>query len=248
MGFFDRFFKQDDNGPIIFSKNDAPKPVVQLKKTPRGYVSPLPNNQPRQQPLLQNVSKFLKMRFNQPSQPIIFEREAKAAAPTSKTTPTPAKIKIKPQGEVKGASTVRLRKAPQAVPNQQFIEGTLLPITRKYNIPDAVAAGQFAAEGRMEGLGASRNNFFNLGAYDNNVNNAFGYDTPEAGIEAYAKLIAERYIEALTNQNPEEALAIIQSLGYAGDPKTYSDRASNGYDSYKDFIMNTPEFRYYSQQ
>lgn len=131
---------------------------------------------------------------------------------------------------------------------KQFLEEMVFPITRQAGIPDAVAAGQFAAEGRFSGLGANRNNFYNINAVDSNPNLAHRYDSAQAGVEAYADLLKRKYSAALSQQSPEAMLAMIQELGYAGDPSTYSQRADNGYASYADFIKNVPEYRYYLNQ
>lgn len=131
---------------------------------------------------------------------------------------------------------------------QKFIENTIFPITRKYEIPEPVAAGMFAAEGRLSGMGANRNNFYNIGAFDSDPNQANYFSTPEAGIEAFAKLLKEkkRYSKAFESRHdPVKMLEEIQNAGYAGDPKTYEQRAKNSFKSYFDFITATPEFKKY---
>ncbi len=134
---------------------------------------------------------------------------------------------------------------------QNFIEATILPITRQYGIPDGVAAGQFAAEGRLEGLGARRNNFYNINAIDSNPDAAYNYKDPQEGIKAYSELLTknQRYKGAFEGKlSTSEMLDAIERAGYAGDPKTYKKRASNGFGSYSDFIENTPEYRHYSKK
>jgi len=148
---------------------------------------------------------------------------------------------------------------------EDFINKTVLPITRKYGIPDAVAAGQFAAEGRLNGLGASRNNFFNINAVDSNPNAAFSFATPKQGIDAYARYLTGQLTDANGNpaypsqqhqqllqnafnkykNNPVSYIQALSQAGYAGDPSTYGQRANNGYSDYAQFIASTPEFRYY---
>lgn len=116
-----------------------------------------------------------------------------------------------------------------------FLNQIILPITRDYSLPDALVAGQFAAEGRTGGLGASRNNFFNIGAYDNDINNTFAYDSPEAGITAYAKLLAENPLyapNATMSATPEIALKKIAPR-YASRP------------DYAEWIMSLPEWQLY---
>lgn len=142
----------------------------------------------------------------------------------------------------------------------EFLNSKVLPITRKYNIPDAVAAGMFAAEGRLKGLGASRNNYFNIGAFDSNLGNTYNYNSPEDGVDAYAKFISGQgsyasprhkilFTDAYGARNdPDKMLSLIQDAGYAGDPKTYRKRAKNGFDSYADFIKSTPEYQKYRNE
>ena len=158
---------------------------------------------------------------------------------------------------------------PTPEPSPRFLQSTdefekiAVPLAKKYGVPEAIAMGQYAAEGRVEngGLGAKRNNFYNIAAFDSNPDAAFNYDTPEAGIEEYMKFITgqgDRYASPTVKQKFADAfneykktgnvfkfLVDIESAGYAGDPSTYGQRANNGFDSYSDFIMNTPEFKKY---
>lgn len=169
-------------------------------------------------------------------------------SPTPQATPSP--IPVMKQATKKAPT--RSSSAPvNNQPINDFIANIALPITRKRQIPDSVAAAQLVAESRFGGLGMSRNNPYNIGAFDTNLGNTFRYSTPEAGVEAYAKLISEdpRYAAAYAlRNNPELMLKAIQDAGYAGDQKTYRKRAKNGYNSYFDFVTNTPEWRQYFGQ
>ena len=140
--------------------------------------------------------------------------------------------------------------------NSQEFQTMATPIFDKYKIPYAVGMGMYAGEGRGQGLGASRNNFYNIGAWDSNPGNASTFETPEAGIEAYAKFISgqfdryaspehqQKFAEAYNlREDPVAYLKAIQNAGYAGDPNTYAERATNDYSSYADFIMATPEWK-----
>lgn len=131
----------------------------------------------------------------------------------------------------------------------QFLESTVFPITRQYNIPDALAAGQFAAEGRgnHKYAKAPYNNPFNINAVDSNPDLAFRYATIEDGIRDYAELLKRRYSSAISKIDIDEVVRGVENLHYAGDPKTYRERAKNGYSSYAEFIKDTPEFRYYNK-
>lgn len=160
------------------------------------------------------------------------------------TSPSKIEKLSKPQPTPKAKTSSR----PPQQDVKTFLENVVLPITNQYGIPSAVAAGQFAAEGRLKGLGASRNNPYNIGAFDSNLDNTFQYPTIEKGIEAYAKLLSSdpRYSQAYgLRQDPLKMLEALQNAGYAGDPKTYQQRAKNNYPSYSSFIQDTPEWRSY---
>ena len=238
-----------------------------LKKIGFGVVSPLPDNPgevkgvaiqatPTNGPKIQEYIK--RMRNEHPELDSTSDEELRYSflrygphvVPNPKKTPTPEP----------GQRGYTPATGPVLEDVDKFIEGTVLPVTRKYGIPDAVAAAQFAAEGRnVGGLGSSRNNYFNLGAVDSNPDQAFGFDTPEAGVEAYAKFISgegsypseehkKRFEKAYQYRNdPRKMLKEIENAGYAGDPKTYSQRAANDFRSYADFAMSTPEWAKYSK-
>lgn len=112
------------------------------------------------------------------------------------------------------------------------------PIFDRYKIPLPVGMGQYAAEGRNKGLGASRNNYYNIKAYDRNPGSMPGYKTPEEGIEAYAKVLTtdKRYSTALKyRDNPSKMIDEIYRAGYA----TRKD--------YPNFVRSTPEYKKYSE-
>lgn len=125
-----------------------------------------------------------------------------------------------------------------------------MPIFHEYGIPPAVGFGQFAAEGRLKGMGAARNNFYNIQAFDSNPNAASHFPTPEEGVRAYAKLISgqyelgqkgsgkfdTRYKDAYAlRSDPRKMIQAIQKAGYASRP------------DYAAFVMSTPEFQKYIQ-
>jgi hypothetical protein len=124
------------------------------------------------------------------------------------------------------------------------------PILDQYRIPLPVGMGQYAAEGREKGIGASRNNRYNIGGFDGKEKNMPSYKTPEEGVHAYAKLLTtdKRYAGALKyRDNPAKMLKAIQDANYAGDPKTYMARAKNKYPSYSAFVMDTPEYKKHAE-
>ncbi len=170
---------------------------------------------------------------------------------------------FKPQNKIKVAPAkkripIKQVKKPTATPTPApgSFEEIAFPIFDKYNIPRSVGMGMYAAEGRGQGLGADRNNFYNIAAFDSNPDAAFRYDTPEEGIEAFARFISGQYDRYASPQHQQrfanayglrdDPVAFVRALeqaGYAGDPKTYAQRANNNFDSYADFIMATPEWR-----
>jgi hypothetical protein len=113
------------------------------------------------------------------------------------------------------------------------------PIFDKYYLPLPVGMGQYAAEGRNKGLGASRNNFYNIAAYDGKEKGMPSYKTPQEGIEAYAKLITreKRYANAMKHKgNPSRMIDEIHRAGYASRP------------DYASFVRSTPEYLKYAEE
>lgn len=148
-----------------------------------------------------------------------------------------------------------------AIPQSSFAS-MALPIFQQYGIPPQVGMGMWGAEGRNSGLGASRNNFFNLSAFDSNPNAATAYPTPQAGIEAFAKqitgqgnypspktqqLFLNAYNQYKQTQDPYTFMEGIQNAGYAGDPSTFQSRSQGHWPSYSYFTEHTPEWSQYSQ-
>lgn len=155
---------------------------------------------------------------------------------------------------------------PQYSPGS--FEAIASAVFKEYGIPLEVGFGQYAAEGRATGLGAKRNNFYNIAAFDSNPNAAFSFTTPKEGVEAYAKFISgqyDRYASPAVKQkfaqaynlkdDPIAYIRAIEQAGYAGDPRTYQQRTTainpqtgKKYSSYAEFVMNTPEWRKYYKQ
>ena len=170
------------------------------------------------------------------------------AAPTASPTAVPTQVPtVAPTAGV----------APTASPTQpDTSDGYVVPpnpvgeILAKYHIPDPIFYGMRQAEGGNIG----KNNPMNLGAPDSAPQNAFNYDSPEAGIEAFARLIATdpRYAKAIAlNNNPKAMLEEIVRAGYAGDPSTWKQRsieqggAGKYFDTYQDFVMSLDGWRDY---
>lgn len=163
--------------------------------------------------------------------------------------PNPDEIaKMKSAGSVKGTS----KKASDTPLNEY--ESIIVDEAKKYGVPVPVALGMFYAEtGGKPSLGADRNNVYNINAIDSDPDQAFTYSTPREGVEAYMKLLtnSDRYQPAMAlKDNPEAMLRKIAELGYAGDPKTYAERADaknpvtgQKYASYADFVLATPGWR-----
>lgn len=212
--------------------------------------------------------------FEIENEPIVFAKEEPsgdvlgATAPTPTATPKPEPDVSKPPKIVK----TREFKGNQNVNPQidTFIQNKILPVTRKYDIPDAVAVGMFAAEGRNLGLGANRNNFYNIAAFDSNVNSAFTFATPEQGVEAFAQFITgqydryasdkhkkkfrKAYTKYLEHRDPVKYVQDIRDAGYAGDPNTWRQRkleqdgVETPFSDYAEFVFANPEWRKYYNQ
>lgn len=161
---------------------------------------------------------------------MVFNTPTPSPTPTPTPTPTPKPTPI----PVIGVNS------PET---DEFLNTVALPITRKYGIPDAVAAGQFAGEGRLAGLGASRNNYYNIAAYDNDLDSTVKYETPEKGIEAYAKLLSGNFKKA----NGEMDTRYLPAYELRADPvKMLQEIFKAGYATrpdYPEHVMNTPEWR-----
>jgi hypothetical protein len=116
-----------------------------------------------------------------------------------------------------------------------FLENTVFPITRGRNIPDALAASQWAEEGGRR-IASPINNLFGLGP-------GIKYPTMEAGINAYAdtlhKILNKK---GYTVEDLGDAYQILMKLQEA-TPRYEGDN-DDPY-SYTHNIMNTPEWKYY---
>lgn len=146
-----------------------------------------------------------------------------------------------------------------ATPNYEELKTKVREIAAEKNLPASVMLGMLAAEGRDKGLGAGRNNFYNIAAFDSNPDAAFRYETPEEGIRAFADFISgqsdkhaspavkqkfqKAYSEYLKTGDDRKYILDIQDAGYAGDPSTYDRRSPNSYRSYSDFVTDTPEWK-----
>lgn len=163
---------------------------------------------------------------------------------------------------IKQREGVKTAVKPVEPPIDNDMERIIKTTASKYGIPTAVAYGMYAAEGRDKGLGAKRNNYYNIAAFDENPDAAYAYPTPQAGVEAAMKFISgkannyaspevQKKFQAaykLYAKDPVKYIKAIEQAGYAGDPTTYGQRATNGYTSYADFIMDTPEFKKYAMK
>lgn len=143
---------------------------------------------------------------------------------------------------------------------EDFLTLKAFPITRQYGIPDAVVAGQFAREGRFNGVGAQLNNFFNIGFTDSLANSGnYGavprYASPEQGIEAYAKFITGQAPTTMYANGEDGApwgkigkkqlqqIAQLYKNDSIGWLKAIGPMYSSQGDQYAPNVMNTPEFR-----
>ncbi|MBQ3445437.1 glucosaminidase domain-containing protein [Candidatus Saccharibacteria bacterium] len=96
-----------------------------------------------------------------------------------------------------------------------------------YGIPwEAVMAqGILESVAGTSSFAVNRNNFFGIGAFDSNPDNAFSYDTPEAGWRGYYENIRKTatyrehgVFSGETVTNPYAYAEAIKAAGYATDP------------------------------
>jgi hypothetical protein len=132
---------------------------------------------------------------------------------------------------------------PQDLPpaSNNYLESQVLPRTRKYGIPDALAAGQWAAEGRF--VEPQNNNWFNL-MYGGKVHPYQNLDTQTADYALTINNLLKNQGKDLKDiKDPVEVLRLLQSgksrfEGHQADPQ-----------SYVNLVSNTPEFqRYYKSK
>jgi len=123
--------------------------------------------------------------------------------------------------------------------NPNSFDESVKLIALESGIPESVIRGVAAAEtntgeGRTPTGYASRNNFFNIGAYDSNPDNAFSYPTALDGVRAFAKLLTTdpRYSGVVAAKgNPQKMVEEMKKAGYASNP------------NYVQLVTGTPEFR-----
>lgn len=134
-------------------------------------------------------------------------------------------------------------------PEMNDFETRTRPTFDKYNIDPAVAYGIGDAEGGKIGT----NNRWNINAVDSNPGLAFDYNSPEAAATGAAQLMQKMIDkQGAGDLSPFEQLVAIQNSGYAGKPNTWKKRsmdtggAGNVYDSWSEFVSNTPSFKRYS--
>lgn len=142
---------------------------------------------------------------------------------------------------------------PMPTPAPTNFEELALEVLERNQIPPAVGLGIAQAEGGRIGS----NNVYNINATDSNPEGANHYPDPEAGIQAFADLIAKnpRYQRAFQmRDNPDAMIEAIQDAGYAGDPRTWKQRsmstggAGKTFDEWADFVKSTKGYQRYSKQ
>lgn len=139
------------------------------------------------------VAKAISPKINRGS--VVSKSAIKTKIPTMTPNPSPTPI------PGAGSSTMN-----QYTDN--FIKKVIVPMAQQYDVDPGIVAGQFANEGRLGGIGASRNNFFNIGVTDAIVEAAKqsgdwsqvpGYQSPESGVE--------RYLLFISGQGPDSMYA-----------------------------------------
>lgn len=148
-----------------------------------------------------------------------------------KLTPTST-----PQAQVMNMRAQKMN-APSNVDtsNIQWLEGEVLPITRKAGFPDALVAGQWAIEDRKKDT-SMFNLMFNgkVHKYQNTENNVNDY------IRTVTNILKRKGYDINKIKDPQEILRILQTgnTRYEGHSKDPMD--------YLKIISDTPEYKYYS--
>lgn len=150
--------------------------------------------------------------------------------------------------------------------SNDFIDKVVVPVSKRYGVDPAIPAAQFAIEGRLNGVGASNNNFYNMGVTDSLVKEAKRtgdwskvpkYDSPEAGVERYMQFISGTGPDSLyANGADGSKTGKVGKKQFAEAWKKYKNSpteflkaigptyASTG-DAYAENAMNTPEYKKY---
>lgn len=134
--------------------------------------------------------------------------------------------------------------------NIKYLEEVVLPLTRQFGIPDAIAAGQWAAEGRF--VNPNNNNYWNLmfdgqvHPYQSTYNNTSDYDLTLRDIIGTNMGVNPQELD-YGQYDPAELIKYLQ-LNTQGQPSNKRFEAHSQFPSeYIDLIVNTPEFRNYYQ-
>lgn len=123
---------------------------------------------------------------------------------------------------------------------RNFLETNIFPITRKFNIPDALAASQWATEGGRS-MGNEANNLFGI-LDPSGSGKLVQYPSIDRNVEDYAltvnNILKNKGIDTSTN-----AYNVLMGL-QTGDRPRYEAHNPNQWD-YTQTVMNTPEWRTY---
>lgn len=130
--------------------------------------------------------------------------------------------------------------------NIEYLNSVVLPLTRKYGIPDELAAGQWAAEGRY--VNPETNNFWNL-MYGGQVHPYENMDNMARDYDLTLKDIMSRNMgkdKESFNYGDYDVMTLLNALqsGQSGNFEGHSPRPLE----YVDLVSNTPEFRYFAGQ
>lgn len=107
---------------------------------------------------------------------------------------------------------------------EEFVKAVEV-VAPKHNFPKNVILAQCALESSRgtSAFAKERNNFCGIGAYDHNPRKAFRYETAEANVEDYMRILKKNFPEAWESRdNPEKVLKLLvnnpRGKKYATDP------------------------------
>lgn len=149
----------------------------------------------------------------------------------------------------------------QTPQSNTFLEKVIIPMAKRYNVHPAIAAGQFAREGRLYGEGARKNNFFNIGNTNAVAAEAFrtgdyskfiAYASPELGTQRYFDFISGMAEDTLYANGPSQKKIFRENWEKnRKNPEKFLQTIGETYAPggvYAKDVVDTPEYRKYNEE
>ena len=160
------------------------------------------------------------------------------ATPTQIPTMTPTPTPVPPSRIPTPPPKVQEALNPEY---QQFLEQSVFPTTKEYDIPNAVSASQWAMEGGRV-MENAQNNLFGLMQGGKLIQ----YPSVEANVRDYALTVQNILKDKGYNtKEVQDAFKVLMAL-QEGDKPRYEAHNPDPY-TYVENLINTPEFRSFYQ-